>query len=307
MQARARPRRRPAGLACVVALLLAGALLAPLTATAGAVANGKLASGVSACLAEVNVKQPLTLSAEKRWGTEYMHARYYSPNLGRFLSVDPVGGSVGSSQSWNRYSYVQNNPLNLVDPDGEAAKEVADALDDRVGEASEFYLDLAETGVSDNDGTLLGIALDAALGSVADVGQGLADAGSMLGDSLRAGDALGEAIGSGAGAGQTALATGKDTFRLGLLVTFAGGIARSTVGEAAIGAAERGAAAATSRALQTQIGRRLIGKGGLLNSGRNLRIGFGRRGGEGVIRVGGQWFKRLTGRSHWDLINLGKL
>jgi hypothetical protein len=47
-----------------------------------------------------------------------MHARYYCPNLGRFLSVDPVGGSVGSSQSWNRYSYVLNNPLKLVDPDG---------------------------------------------------------------------------------------------------------------------------------------------------------------------------------------------
>ena len=50
--------------------------------------------------------------------TDFMHARYYSPNLGRFLSVDSVGGEVGSSQSWNRYSYVNNNPLNLIDPDG---------------------------------------------------------------------------------------------------------------------------------------------------------------------------------------------
>ena len=50
--------------------------------------------------------------------TDFMHARYYSPNLGRFLSVDPVGGTVGSSQSWNRYSYVQNNPVNLTDPTG---------------------------------------------------------------------------------------------------------------------------------------------------------------------------------------------
>jgi len=47
-----------------------------------------------------------------------MHARYYNPNLGRFLSVDPVGGTVGISQSWNRYGYVLNNPLNLVDPFG---------------------------------------------------------------------------------------------------------------------------------------------------------------------------------------------
>ena len=40
-------------------------------------------------------------------------------DLGRFLSVDPVCGEVGSSQSWNRYSYVQNNPLKAVDPNGE--------------------------------------------------------------------------------------------------------------------------------------------------------------------------------------------
>lgn len=37
----------------------------------------------------------------------------------RFLSVDPKGGQVGSSQSWNRYTYVQNNPVKLVDPNGE--------------------------------------------------------------------------------------------------------------------------------------------------------------------------------------------
>lgn len=48
-----------------------------------------------------------------------MHARYYSPNLGRFVSVDPIGGRIGSSQSWNRYAYVQNNPLKFTDPEGE--------------------------------------------------------------------------------------------------------------------------------------------------------------------------------------------
>jgi uncharacterized protein RhaS with RHS repeats len=47
-----------------------------------------------------------------------MHARYYTFNLGRFMSVDPVGGTVGLSQSWNRYAYVRGNPVNTVDPDG---------------------------------------------------------------------------------------------------------------------------------------------------------------------------------------------
>lgn len=43
----------------------------------------------------------------------------------RFLSVDPAQtGKVGSSQSWNRYSYVQNNPLNSVDPTGMREAEI---------------------------------------------------------------------------------------------------------------------------------------------------------------------------------------
>ncbi len=47
-----------------------------------------------------------------------MHARYYSSVLGRFFSVDPILGSVGRPQSWNRYAYVEGNSLNYIDPDG---------------------------------------------------------------------------------------------------------------------------------------------------------------------------------------------
>ncbi|HEX8411725.1 MAG TPA: RHS repeat-associated core domain-containing protein [Thermoanaerobaculia bacterium] len=52
---------------------------------------------------------------------DYMHARYYSPNLGRFLSADPVldiKEALHEPQLWNRYSYVTNNPLKFTDPDG---------------------------------------------------------------------------------------------------------------------------------------------------------------------------------------------
>lgn len=42
---------------------------------------------------------------------------------GRFLSVDPTWESadLGNPQSWNRYSYVGNNPVNNTDPDGRCA------------------------------------------------------------------------------------------------------------------------------------------------------------------------------------------
>jgi RHS repeat-associated protein len=49
---------------------------------------------------------------------DYMHARFYAPYVGRFLSVDPVLGDPARPQSWNRYAYVQNNPIAYVDSDG---------------------------------------------------------------------------------------------------------------------------------------------------------------------------------------------
>ena len=48
----------------------------------------------------------------------YMHARSHLPAWGRFLAPDPIWPDVGSAQAWNRYAYVENNPLNLIDPDG---------------------------------------------------------------------------------------------------------------------------------------------------------------------------------------------
>jgi RHS repeat-associated protein len=50
---------------------------------------------------------------------DYMHARYYSPGVGRFLSVDPGRDwDPRKPQSWNMYAYVRNNPINTMDPTG---------------------------------------------------------------------------------------------------------------------------------------------------------------------------------------------
>ncbi|MCD4751015.1 MAG: RHS domain-containing protein, partial [Thermoanaerobaculales bacterium] len=69
-------------------------------------------------------------------GLSYMRARYYNPHLGRFLSVDPIGGSLGGSQSWNRYSYVLNNPVKYTDPTGAVVETVWDAANVAIGGAS---------------------------------------------------------------------------------------------------------------------------------------------------------------------------
>ncbi|MCP3994401.1 MAG: hypothetical protein GY722_04950, partial [bacterium] len=51
---------------------------------------------------------------------DYMHARYYSPYLSRFSSVDPVLGDPAMPQSWNRYGYALSSPINYIDPTGNA-------------------------------------------------------------------------------------------------------------------------------------------------------------------------------------------
>jgi RHS repeat-associated protein len=48
----------------------------------------------------------------------HMNGRIYDPALGRVLSADPIIQAPFNSQSYNRYSYVMNNPLALTDPSG---------------------------------------------------------------------------------------------------------------------------------------------------------------------------------------------
>lgn len=58
-----------------------------------------------------------------RTGFIHMNGRVYDPVLGRFLSPDPIVQAPGNSQSWNRYSYVFNNPMKYTDPSGYEADD----------------------------------------------------------------------------------------------------------------------------------------------------------------------------------------
>jgi RHS repeat-associated protein len=51
-------------------------------------------------------------------GLDYAKARYFNYGYGRFTSIDPLMSSAFpfEPQSWNRYAYCLNNPLNLIDP-----------------------------------------------------------------------------------------------------------------------------------------------------------------------------------------------
>lgn len=51
-------------------------------------------------------------------GLTYFGARYYDPNLGRFMSIDPIGFVESSPMSFNRYVYANDNPYRYGDVDG---------------------------------------------------------------------------------------------------------------------------------------------------------------------------------------------
>jgi RHS repeat-associated protein len=56
--------------------------------------------------------------ADDETGLLYYGGRYYDPQLGRFIQPDPEIPDPMDSQSFNRYSYCRNNPLNEIDPSG---------------------------------------------------------------------------------------------------------------------------------------------------------------------------------------------
>ncbi|MGB7291232.1 MAG: RHS repeat-associated core domain-containing protein [Thermodesulfobacteriota bacterium] len=80
-----------------------------------------------------NTHQYTAKELETATGLYYYGARYHNPNIGRFMSVDPAGADPADPQSWNRYAYVQNNPLTFSDPDGEFLETAWDAFNIALG------------------------------------------------------------------------------------------------------------------------------------------------------------------------------
>ncbi len=55
---------------------------------------------------------------EVGFGLYFYQSRFYDPMAARFVSADTVVPEPGSPLAWDRYSYVQNNPVAYVDPSG---------------------------------------------------------------------------------------------------------------------------------------------------------------------------------------------
>ena len=79
--------------------------------------------------APTNTSGPITGTSAKGYinevfdpetGLQYLHARYYDPNLGRFLTADTWDPML-PGVDFNRYAYAGNDPVNRSDPSGHIA------------------------------------------------------------------------------------------------------------------------------------------------------------------------------------------
>ncbi|MDQ0087464.1 RHS repeat-associated protein [Paenibacillus anaericanus] len=61
-------------------------------------------------------------------GLYYMRARYYHPDLGRFLNRDIIKGDLADGQTLNRYAYVNGDPIRYIDPLGLDKDGVSEVL-----------------------------------------------------------------------------------------------------------------------------------------------------------------------------------
>jgi RHS repeat-associated protein len=89
-----------------------------LSNAAGSIANtytydsfGKLTASTGSL---VNPFQYTARESDSKTGLYYYRARYYDQSAGRFLNEDPIRFNTGP----NFYSYVRNNPADLIDPSG---------------------------------------------------------------------------------------------------------------------------------------------------------------------------------------------
>jgi RHS repeat-associated protein len=154
----------------------------------------------------------------------YLNSRYYNPKIGRFISTDTIVSEIHNTQAWNRYSYVQNNPLRYIDPSGHFWKEIGKWFKDHwktivtvVVSVAVIVAAIVISVVSFGTlaplaGVLVGLAIGGLIGglSAAAAGGDVGDIllGILVGAAVGAATSLaGAGIGVGLGAGSSLLST----------------------------------------------------------------------------------------------------
>ena len=116
----------------------------------------------------LNVKHKFTgQELDSESGLYYYGARYYDPEIGRFISPDSIVQDYTNPQSLNRYSYCRNNPIILTDPSGHLF-----IIDDIIIVASTY---IAANAAVIAEGAAIGAAIGGAQAAVTggDIGMGM--------------------------------------------------------------------------------------------------------------------------------------
>lgn len=77
-------------------------------------------------------------------GLHYYRGRFYAPNLGRFISEDPIGFAGGDI---NLYGYVWNNPVRFSDPFGLYGYDIVEQLNEVRWRLEQRAIETAETPI----------------------------------------------------------------------------------------------------------------------------------------------------------------
>jgi RHS repeat-associated protein len=157
-------------------------------------------------------------------GLVHLNGRVYDPLLARFTSADTITENPLSTQGWNRYSYVGNDPLAFTDPSGHCFlgcfwQHIGSAISSAVHAVTHFFatnsiakaiLQIASTillnAIIPGSGILVGLAAAAGGAAIAtglsggNLGQ-ILKAAAIAGATAFAFDVVGSATNAAAGQG----------------------------------------------------------------------------------------------------------
>ena len=171
--------------------------------------------------------QPLDLET----GFYYYGARYYDPDIGRFITPDTIVQAPADPQTLNRYAYCRNNPSIYTDPSGHnflmflfLAGLVVGTIQAAVashGSLQDFGVGLGIVGLS----AIIGYATGAMANSIIST--------SVIGDAVARGAAIGAIAGMTAGAAEGAMSAayyGGNIGRSALMGAGMGGLSGAAMG-----------------------------------------------------------------------------
>ncbi|WP_419592660.1 RHS repeat-associated core domain-containing protein, partial [Thiolapillus sp.] len=153
--------------------------------------------------------------------------------LGRFLSPDTVIQFPNNSQSYNRYSYVLNNPLSYTDPSGHFIPVLMIAMQVAVNQFAVNFAVAAVQGMALTgiEATIVQTAIQAGIGGLA-MGAASSAMGGTFADGFEAGVLSGIQSGIYSGVGEAKSLGGPSIGNLGAGITVKRVLAHGLVGGA---------------------------------------------------------------------------